>query len=89
MTYEYLKKEIRLKNYEECISILNTYIQIHPNDDKALTLRGMKHWGAGERALAINDYLLAIKINPNSIAKAALEASNEILDYRNTDLFNP
>lgn len=89
MTLDDLKKEIMTKSYEESIEILTAYISEHPEDDAAFTARGMKHWGAGHRALAINDYLAAIAINPESPARQALRAANDILDYRNTDLYNP
>ena len=39
--------------------------------------------------LAINDYLEAIRINPDSKARQALQATNDILDYYNKDLYNP
>lgn len=74
---------------DEAIYILSAYIEEHPGDDEALTLRGIKHWSAGHRALAINDYLAAIQINPESKAAEALKAANEILAYRNNDLYNP
>ena len=73
----------------EAINILTEYIAAHPESDEALTLRGMKYWGLGKRSLAINDYLAAIDINPRSKARMALQAANEILDYRNKDLYNP
>ncbi len=89
MTLEELKKNIRTATYEEAVEALTIYVNSHPEDDAALTARGMKHWGAGKRSLAINDYLAAIKINPDSNAREALRAATEILDYRNTDLYNP
>ncbi len=86
---ETLRRKIRLMNYHDTLVLINEYIAVNPDDDRALTLRGMKHWGAGKRALAINDYLRALEINPQSTARAALQSATEILDYRNTDLFNP
>jgi len=86
---EELRKTIRTAPYEEAIEALSEYVSAHPDDDEALTARGLKHWGAGKRSLAINDYLAAIKINPDSHAREALRAANEILDYRNKDLYNP
>lgn len=74
---------------DEAIVKLTEYLTAHPDDDEALTLRGIKYWSAGKRSLAINDYLAAIRINPESRAKEALNAANEILDYRNKDLYNP
>lgn len=87
--FESIRLRIKTAAYEESITVLNAYLSEHPDDDEALTLRGMKHWGAGRRALALNDYLAAININPDSKAKEAYKASLQILEYRNTDLYNP
>ncbi len=84
-----LKATIRCAPFEEAVDILTQYISIHPEEDEPLTLRGMKYWGAGKRSLALNDYLAAIAINPESRARQALKAAQEILDYRNKDLYNP
>lgn len=73
---------------QEAIPMLDEYIASY-EDDEAYTLRGMKHWAMGERALAIKDYLAAIRINPASKAKQALESANAILNYYNKDLLNP
>ena len=81
--------EIKSKQPEEAIMLLDAYIAAHPEDEEALTIRGMRHWAMGHRSLAINDYLAAIKINPDSKAKMALQAANSILDYYNKDLLNP
>lgn len=74
---------------DEALPVLDIFIRMHPDDDEALTVRGMKHWAAGHRSLAVNDYLEALRINPESRARHALAAVNAILDYRNTDLLNP
>ena len=84
-----LKESVRGLLPEEAIDLLTQYITEHPDDDEALTLRGLKYWSAGKRASALNDYLAAIRINPDSKAKEALKAANEILEYRNKDLYNP
>lgn len=89
MTLDELKKSIRISSYEESVERLTAYISLHPEDDEAYTARGMKHWGAGKRALAINDWLQALRINPSGHAKEALAAADSILDYRNKDLYNP
>ena len=73
----------------EAIKILDSIIRENPLDDEALTLRGMKHWALGNRQAAIQDYLAALKINPESKAKLALEMANSILDYYSKDLLNP
>ena len=89
MTIEEIKERIRLADYPEAIAVLDEYIAAHPDDDVALTVRGLRHWGASKRSLAINDFLAAIRLNPESRAKEALKAANEVLDFYNKDLFNP
>lgn len=84
-----LKEIIKGKSNDEAIISLTDYIAQHPDCDEAYTLRGLRYWGAGDRSAAIGDYLAAIRINPESRAKEALKAANEILDYRNKDLLNP
>lgn len=74
---------------DEAILLLDKIINDNPENEEALTLRGMKHWAKGHRSLAIKDYLAAIRINPESKAKMALEAANSILDFYNKDLLNP
>lgn len=89
MTLKELKKSLLTASYQEAVAAFTEYISLHPDDDEALTARGMRHWGAGKRSLALNDYLAALAINPNSPAQHALRAASDILDYRNKDLYNP
>lgn len=89
MTIEELKASIKNLDGDEAIVKITEYLRENPRDDEALTLRGMKYFGASKRALAINDFLAAIKINPESKAKEALQGVNEILDFYNKDLYNP
>lgn len=84
-----LKEALRDMDYDAAVAHLTEYIAAHPESDEAYTLRGMRYWGAGKRALAINDFLKAVEINPQSRAKEAIKAADEILDYRNKDLYNP
>ncbi|MCM1368997.1 MAG: hypothetical protein NC204_01340 [Candidatus Amulumruptor caecigallinarius] len=88
MTNEF-KESIKTLDTENAINALTEYLKSHPEDDEALTLRGIKYFGSGKRSLAIKDYLGAIRLNPQSMAVEALKSANEILDYRNTDLINP
>lgn len=89
MTFQQLKEKISSLSNGDAIEQLDIYISSNPESEEAYTLRGMKHWGCGHRSLAINDYLTAIRINPDSKARQALKVANEILDYRNKDLYNP
>ena len=74
---------------EEAIIRLNIYIVSNPADEEALTIRGQRLWSMGRRREAVNDFLAAININPQSRAKMLLDYYNSILDYYNKDLYNP
>lgn len=92
MTITELKDTVRGLSGDEAVKVLSDYIESHQGTadlDEALTMRGMKYWGMQKRKEAINDYLAAIRLNPDSRAVMALKATNEILDYYNKDLYNP
>lgn len=74
---------------EEALPLLDEYVLLYPEDDEGFTIRGLKHWNLNHRKEAINDYLTAIRINPKSRAKTALEFANSVLDFYNKDLLNP
>lgn len=84
-----LKEKIREMTPEAAVEYLTEFIADNPSDTDALTMRGIRYWSLGKRAEAINDYLAAIKIDPECSAKQALQATNDILDYYNKDLYNP
>lgn len=87
-----LKETIRGLAGDEAVKVLTDYIEKNPQApdiDEVLTMRGMKYWGMQKRSAAINDYLAAIRLNPESKAVQALKAANEVLDYYNKDLYNP
>lgn len=74
---------------DEAINALNDLLERNPENDEALTLRGQVHWSLNHRRDAINDYLAALKINPESRAKLLLEYAYSILNFYNKDLLNP
>ena len=81
--------EIKEMTPEKAISFLNIVISEDRDNEEAIILRGMKHWALNHRQEAINDFLTALKINPDGKAKTALELTNSIMDYYNKDLYNP
>lgn len=92
MTIAELKDKIKGLPGEEAVGVLTDFIDANPEAeglDEAYTMRGMKYWGMQKRSAAINDYLAAIRLNPESRAVQALKATNDILDYYNKDLYNP
>lgn len=90
MTLEEIKK---LKedgaDGEKLVGLLAEYIEDNPADDEALYMRGVCNFSLGRRADAINDYLAALRLNPQSKAGMALKTTYEILNYYNKDLYNP
>lgn len=84
-----LISEIKKLPPGEAIAILDKIITQEPTNEGALIIRGLKHWSIGNRREAINDYLAALQLNPQSEAKSLLQYSNSILDFYNKDLLNP
>ncbi|MDE5901612.1 MAG: tetratricopeptide repeat protein, partial [Muribaculaceae bacterium] len=80
MTLQELKEKTSTLDADEAIALITEYIESNPSDPEALTLRGMRHFGAGHRAQAIGDYLEALRIDPgNKNATQALQFANSIL----------
>ncbi len=79
----------RGEDSEVTLQSLNEYITAHPDDEPAITERGLLNWAMGRRSAAINDYLAAIKLNPDSKSKQAIQSAYAILNYYNKDLYNP
>ena len=51
--------------------------------------RGKLYWKIGEKGSAMSDFNAAMNIDPNSPAKGYLDMANDIMDFYNTDLYNP
>ena len=57
-------------------------------DDELFYLLGNAWRKKGNWQMAMNNYLEAIHLNPESPAKQALDIANEILDFYNKDMYN-
>ena len=74
---------------DEAIRLLEEYITSSPEpSDRAYYLLGSAHRKKGDWQLAINNYLEAMAINPESPAANAYAIANEILDFYNKDMYN-
>ena len=71
------------------ISELERYTQDNKSDDFAFFRLGNAYRKAGDMPNAIRCYLSAVEINPQSPAKEAHRMLMDILEFRNTDLYNP
>ena len=54
-----------------------------------ITRRGKLYWKCGRRAEAITDFNSAVALDPQSPAGAYLDMTTDIMDFYNTDLYNP
>lgn len=58
-------------------------------DETLFYLQGNAWRKKGDWQMAMNNYLEAVRLNPDSPAKQALEMANEILAFYNKDMYNP
>ncbi|WP_455623499.1 tetratricopeptide repeat protein [Parabacteroides sp.] len=85
---EEIKRLIAENKPEEAIRLLDTYLAERPGSDEAWFLRGKAHYKLGNVRLALNSYLRAIEINPESPARAAYDMAIKVLDFYNKDMYN-
>ena len=86
---EEAKKLLKQNKPEQAISVLSKYIEYEdPQSDEAYFVMGNAYRRMEELSQAMNCYLKASEINPNSPAKDAYEQTIEILEFYNKDLFN-
>ena len=57
-------------------------------DDELFYLLGNAWRKKGNWQMAMNNYLEAVHLNPESPAKQALDIAGEILDFYNKDMYN-
>lgn len=74
---------------DEALTLLDGYRAAGgPMDDSLYYLQGNAWRKKGNWQMAINNYLEALSINPESPARQALDIANEILDFYNKDMYN-
>lgn len=86
---EVIRQLIYDGNTDEAIRLLDEYIVKHPESDEAYYLRGNAYRKKGDNRLALNNYLSAMELNPDSPAWQAHDMLMKILDYYNKDVYNP
>ena len=85
---EEIKRLISENKLEEAIRLLDAYLTEQPRSDEAWFLLGKAHYKLGNVRLALNSYLQAIEINPESPAQAAYDMAIKVLDFYNKDMYN-
>ena len=76
-------------NLDELILELEIYTKENKKDDTAFFRLGNAYRKAPNISQAIRCYLTAVEINPSSPAREAHRMIIDILEFRNTDLYNP
>lgn len=66
---------------DRAISLLNDYLKENPQSDEGYYLLGNAWRKKGNNRLALNNYLEAIHLNPNSPAQKAHDMLMDILDF--------
>lgn len=83
-----IKELINQGDTEEAIRSLDKLIEKNPSCDEAYYLRGNAYRKQGNWQIALNSYLSAIEINPNSPALQAKDMLMNILNFYNKDMYN-
>ncbi len=87
-TKEQIKELIGQGAQKEAIEQLNQLIEEGKGDDELYYLRGNAHRKSGDWQQALNNYLEAISLNPQSPATEAHWMLMEILEFYNKDMYN-
>lgn len=76
-------------NAAEAIALLDRAIRdLSPPDDELYYLRGNAYRKSGNWQQALNNYLEAVSLNPESPAAEAHRMLMEILEFYNKDMYN-
>jgi len=85
---EAIKQLILDNKADEAIRLLDEIIAADPQNDEAHYLRGNAWRKKGNMQLAINNYLEAMEINPESPARQAHAMMMKIMNFFNKDMYN-
>lgn len=85
---ETIKQLISEGKTDEAIRLLDEYIQKEQTSDEAYYLRGNAYRKKGEIRQALNNYLTAMELNPESPAVIAHNQMISILNFYNKDMYN-
>ena len=87
-TQENIKRLIGEGALQEAINQLDALIEVGCKDDELYYLRGNAYRKLCNWQQALNNYLEAVSLNPESPAKEAHRMLMEILEFYNKDMYN-
>ena len=85
---ETIKQLISEGKTDEAIFLLEEFIENNKTSDEAYYLKGNAYRKKGDVRQALNNYLIAIELNPNSPAVIAHNQMISILNFYNKDMHN-
>jgi Flp pilus assembly protein TadD len=85
---ETIKQLISEGKTDEAIFLLEEFIENNKTSDEAYYLKGNAYRKKGDVRQALNNYLIAIELNPNSPAVIAHNQMISILNFYNKDMYN-
>ena len=85
---ETIKQLISECKTDEAIFLLEEFIEKNKTSDEAYYLKGNAYRKKGDVRQALNNYLIAIELNPNSPAVIAHNQMISILNFYNKDMYN-
>ena len=87
-TTEEIKALLEANRTQEAIEILDRLIAGEPDNDTYYYLRGNAYRKKGDIRQALNNYLTAMDLNPDSPAHIAHNQLISIMNFYNKDMFN-
>ncbi|MDD2437042.1 MAG: tetratricopeptide repeat protein [Massilibacteroides sp.] len=84
----YSKQMISEGKIDEAIARLDNFLVQHPDSDEAYFLRGNAYSKKNDFRQALNNYLRAMELNPNSPARQAHTMLMKIMEFYNKDMYN-
>ena len=85
---ETIKQLITDGRTDEAIRLLDDYIEKNVSSDEEYYLRGNAYRKQGDIRQALNNYLMAMDLNPDSPAHIAHDQLISIMNFYNKDMFN-
>ncbi len=89
ISIEDINRLIEENKLEQALVHLEERLACDLHDDAAYYLKGSLFWKQGDWKKAIENFLKAVEINPESPARQAYEMVMEIINFSNPDLYNP
>lgn len=85
---EHIKQLISDGQTDEALQLIEAIIAQQPENDEAWYLRGNAYRKQQDVRMALNSYLKAMELNPDSPARQAHNMLIDILNFYNKDMYN-